>query len=106
MLRILIVSLLAACGQNLGERCQLTSDCAPGLICTLTNNGDCVTGGFCTNFAGGYCGAGDSCPAGFHCVASDPCPNQGKRVCIADADLAVPFDFATPDDLSDGGATD
>jgi hypothetical protein len=103
MLRIACLLALAACGQNLGERCQLTSDCNPGLICTLTSGGDCRTGGVCTTFAGGYCGADDACPAGFHCVTGDPCPNDSKRLCMEDVDLAVPFDFSEP---SDGGIDD
>ena len=49
MLRFTIgfTALLAACGQNLGERCQLDSDCSPGLACMLRENGDRITGGVC-----------------------------------------------------------
>ena len=36
--------LYAACGQNEGGRCQVTSDCASGLICNNnTGNGQCVS---------------------------------------------------------------
>ena len=38
-----VLLLFAACGQNEGGRCQVTSDCASGLICSggLTGNGTC-----------------------------------------------------------------
>jgi hypothetical protein len=38
-----VLLFFAACGQNEGGRCQVTSDCASGLICTggLTGNGTC-----------------------------------------------------------------
>ena len=40
------VGLLAACKQNVGERCQLSDDCAPGLVCEFGGN---------TPAMGGYC---------------------------------------------------
>jgi hypothetical protein len=38
-----VLLLSAACGQNEGGRCQVTSDCASGLICNngTTGNGTC-----------------------------------------------------------------
>jgi hypothetical protein len=38
---------LAACGQGVGERCQLDRDCANGLTCVLPPNGTREIGGKC-----------------------------------------------------------
>ena len=36
-----ILLLLAACSQSVGERCQLDSDCDPGLVCVLPATWQC-----------------------------------------------------------------
>jgi len=41
-----VLGLLTGCKQNVGERCQLTDDCAPGLVCEFGGN---------TPAMGGYC---------------------------------------------------
>jgi hypothetical protein len=38
---------LAACGQGVGERCQLDRDCQSGLMCVLPPNGTRLVGGVC-----------------------------------------------------------
>jgi hypothetical protein len=44
--------LLSACKQDVGDRCQVTSDCRDGLICVLGNNSS-LTGGTCQSTGGG-----------------------------------------------------
>jgi hypothetical protein len=36
-----IVLFLVGCGQGIGDRCQLDSDCDPGLVCVLPATWKC-----------------------------------------------------------------
>ncbi len=65
------VGLLAACKQNVGERCQLTDDCAPGLVCEFGGN---------TPAMGGYC--------------KDPKVTTNNTVDMATADQASSGDMS------------
>lgn len=65
------MAVLTGCKQNVGERCQLTDDCAPGLVCEFGGN---------TPAMGGYC--------------KDPNRTTGSTV-----DMGTP-DQATPSDMS------
>jgi hypothetical protein len=41
------LALAAGCAQGVGERCQVQSDCATGLLCVLPQGGTPQTGGTC-----------------------------------------------------------
>jgi hypothetical protein len=43
----LVVVAASGCKQNEGERCQVQSDCADGLLCILPAGGSQQTGGTC-----------------------------------------------------------
>lgn len=66
------VSLLSGCKQNVGERCQLTDDCAPGLVCEFGGN---------TPAMGGYC--------------KDPTRTTNNTVDMSNPDQASPVDMST-----------
>jgi hypothetical protein len=42
---------LAGCKQGVGDRCQVMSDCADGLLCVLPAGGSAQSGGVCQSTA-------------------------------------------------------
>ena len=97
-MRVLLLTLLAACQQGVGERCQLHSDCAAGLTCVLMNAGDCFTGGSCqdTGDEGRTCTRSADCATGYTCVATGACTEAGHSTCEAVQDLSMPDDLSRP----------
>jgi hypothetical protein len=85
---------IAGCKQQLGERCQLTRDCAPGLVCKVPSDTTCALGGTCrAPEAGDRCTTDADCPDGRRCVPSTQCADEGALTCASSApDLASPPD--------------
>jgi hypothetical protein len=96
---VLATVALSGCKQGSGSRCQLRSDCGPGLLCVLPANGNCVVGGVCepATTPNVTCASNADCKAGFTCQASTDCTNNGANECVANVDMMVPDDFATQD---------
>jgi hypothetical protein len=51
---------LSACKQDVGERCEIQSDCKSGLVCDFTNNAGGVCNVTASSGAGGTPGTGGS----------------------------------------------
>jgi hypothetical protein len=66
------LGLISGCKQNVGERCQLTDDCAPGLVCEFGGN---------TPAMGGYC--------------KDPTRTTNTTADMTTVDQATPADMAS-----------
>ena len=93
---VLATVALGGCKQGSGSRCQLRSDCAPGLLCILPANGNCVTGGVCEP-PPPTCASNTDCHPGFTCQASTDCTNNNVSSCVANVDMTIPDDLATQD---------
>ena len=91
----------SGCKQSSGERCQLQSDCASGLVCVLPANGNCVGGGVCEPPVTPIkrCVTTADCDPGFTCQVSSDCTENGALVCTSNADMSVPADLSVPGDL-------
>jgi hypothetical protein len=55
---VLTLVILSACRQGIGDRCQLDTDCADGLVCALIHQDDRITGGTCAGTGGPDAAAG------------------------------------------------
>jgi hypothetical protein len=88
----LLLFLILACGygckSNVGDRCQLDSDCGAGLACVLLQGGNCQTGGACQPVGPGTqpCNSNSDCSMGLVCTQSASCT---KMVCTSPADMAI-----------------
>ncbi len=96
LLALLTLSM-SGCKQGQGDRCQLRTDCASGLVCVLPANGTCVGGGVCEPpvMTITRCVTSADCTAGYTCQASTDCTEAGALVCTPNADMTVPDDLVT-----------
>lgn len=77
-----LLSLLPACKQAEGERCQIDDDCSTGLYCEYGGNTKTI-GGYCKN------------PAATSIYDLAPAPADLTQT----PDMATPPDMTTPPDL-------
>jgi hypothetical protein len=92
--------LVAACSQEVGQRCQSDDECVAGAVCVLQVHWECpkqfphcnacLVGGVCEPLVEEPCTRDDDCGAGRHCEPSGACAHPGKRFCVDDFDLSVP----------------
>lgn len=81
-LTLSVLTVLPACKQGEGERCQINDDCAEGLLCDFAGNTPTI-GGSCKN------------PN-----ASVATVDMAKSTAMTPADMVTPADMTAPTDLS------